>query len=446
MFEASITAKFGGSSLADAGQFEKVKSIIESDKNRRYIIPSAPGKRFSSDYKITDLLYLCHAHVQQGIPFNDVFEIISNRYKEIVSDLSKKYSYMNDLNIEEYLVAIKNNIQSGASADYTASRGEYLNAIILSKLLKFRFIDSAELVYFNKYGVYDAAKTQEAVAAKLVHINYAVIPGFYGTTHNGNIKTFTRGGSDITGAIIAKCTSSVLYENWTDVSGFMMTDPRIVDNPKPIDVITYRELRELSYMGAGVLHEEAVFPVREVGIPINIKNTNRPKDKGTLIVDDSQKSDNQHAITGIAGKKDFTVIAIEKHLMNIELGFCRKLLSILENNGIPFECMPSGIDSVSLVIEDKKLQDKLEDIIDEINRQCRPDSIDVYPNMALIATVGKGMSRKKGIASQIFTCLSENQVNIRMINQGSSEINVIVGVETEDFDTAIKSIYNRFVY
>lgn len=442
MNNATITAKFGGSSLAEAGQFEKVKNIIEADKNRRFVIPSAPGKRFPSDYKITDLLYLCHAHVQQGIPFNDVFDIISARYKEIVACLSLKHKELKELHIDSILYDIKTAISTGASSDYTASRGEYINGIILAKLLGYEFIDAGELIHFNKHGVFDEEATQKAIKDRLSSMDNAVIPGFYGTMPDGSIKTFSRGGSDVTGAIIAQGTSSVLYENWTDVSGFMMADPRIVSNPKPIDVITYRELRELSYMGATVLHEESVFPVRKAGIPINIRNTNAPEDNGTLILDDNSNIEKNTAITGIAGKKNFTVIAIEKHLMNIELGFCRKLLSILEANGIPFECMPSGIDTVSLVIEDKNMGNKLDDVLDEIKRQCKPDSIEVYPNMALIATVGRGMSRTKGMAAAIFNALASEQINIRMINQGSSEINIIVGVETDDFEKAIKAIYN----
>ncbi|NLM34249.1 MAG: aspartate kinase [Clostridiales bacterium] len=443
--ETIVTAKFGGSSLSEAGQFEKVKHIIESDPSRRYIVPSAPGKRFSSDYKITDLLYLCHAHVQQGIPFNDVFDIIAARYKEIVACLILKHNHLKELDIDSILENVKKEIANGASADFTASRGEYINGIILAKLLGYEFVDAAELIYFNEAGVFDSEKTNAIIQNKLASVERAVIPGFYGSMPDGSIKVFSRGGSDVTGAIIARGTNSSLYENWTDVSGFMMADPRIVPNAKPIDVITYRELRELSYMGASVLHEEAVFPVREAGIPINIRNTNRPEDKGTLIVDDNNTSSKDSAITGIAGKKNFTVIAIEKHLMNNELGFCRKVLSIFEHNGINFECMPSGIDSVSLVVEDKCIKNKLNSVIEEIKRQCNPDSIVVHPNMALIATVGKRMSRTKGIAATIFSALAAEQVNIRMINQGSSEINIIVGVEVEDFDKSVRAIYNAFM-
>lgn len=440
-----VVTKFGGSSLADAHQFEKVKNIIEANPERRYVVPSAPGKRHSKDYKITDLLYICNTHVQQGIPFDDVFKIIAERYKEIVDELSKKYKQMETLDITSYLDTVKAAIADGASADFTASRGEYLNGIILSTLLEYEFVDPKEIIFFNKFGSFDSLTTQKAIKAHLANIEKAVIPGFYGVLPDGEIKTFSRGGSDVTGAIIARGVSASLYENWTDVSGFLMADPRIVENPSPIETITYRELRELSYMGAGVLHEDSVFPVREAGIPIIIKNTNLPSAPGTLIVDDASHISKCGSITGIAGKKDFTVIAIEKNMMNTELGFCRKLLSILEMHGVAFENMPSGIDAVSLVIPDSQIDGKLDDIIDDIKRQCKPDSIEVYPNMALIATVGRGMLQSKGVAAKVFEALAKNKVNIRMINQGSSEINIIVGVENSEFEKGIEGIYNAFV-
>lgn len=439
-----IVAKFGGSSLADANQFEKVKNIIEANPERSFIVPSAPGKRYSNDYKITDLLYLCNAHVQQGIPFDDVFKIIAERFKSIIKELSNRYSHMKSLNINKYLKIIKNDISIGASLDYTASRGEFLNGIILSTLLGYKFIDAKDVILFNKSGLLDSDSTYKAIKTKLSETSKVVIPGFYGSLPDGQIKTFSRGGSDVTGAIIAHGVSASLYENWTDVSGFLMADPRIVENPEPIHSITYRELRELSYMGATVLHEESVFPVREAGIPINIKNTNSPNDPGTLIVGEAAPASKHKTITGIAGKKDFTVIAIEKNLMNTELGFCRKLLSILEVNGVAFENMPSGIDSVSLIIADSQIKGKLDTIIDEIKKQCLPDSIEVYPHMALIATVGRGMSKAKGMAARIFDALAKNNVNIRMITQGSSEINIITGVETNDFEIAIRAIYKAF--
>lgn len=434
-----IVTKFGGSSLANSEQFNKVKAIITADKNRRYVVPSAPGKRNSKDFKITDLLYLCNAHVANGISFDDVFNLISERYKEIVRDLNV------DLDINSHLQIVKTNLENGASRDYAASRGEYLNGLILAQFLGYEFVDAADVIKFDDNGDLNTEKTKAALESKLSEIERAVIPGFYGSNDAGEIVAFSRGGSDVTGALVAAGVGSKLYENWTDVSGFLMADPRIVDNPKSIEKITYRELRELSYMGASVLHEEAIFPVRELGIPINIKNTNRPEDPGTLIIKDFNASSSTNTITGIAGKKDFTVISIEKALMNSELGFCRKLLSILENHGVSFENMPSGIDTVCLVISDSQLKSKKDAIVEDIKKQCKPDSIEIFPNMALIATVGKGMAKNRGVASHVFSALSEAGVNIRMIDQGSSEINILVGIENDDFEKAIKAIYNSFV-
>jgi len=432
-------AKFGGSSLADASQFLKVKSIIDADPDRRFIVPSAPGKRNNSDRKITDLLYLCHAHVKQNIPFEEVYGIISARYLEIAQDLE----IATDLkaNLEE----IKKEISAGASADYTASRGEYLNGLILAELLGFDFVDPVAFIYFDKTGRLDAERTQREAQKILSQHEHAVIPGFYGVMPDGKIKTFSRGGSDISGAIVARGVHAELYENWTDVSGLLMANPTIVPNPKPIDTVTYRELRELAYMGAHVLHDEAIFPVREAGIPVRIKNTNKPEDPGTLIVRDAKPITHTGTITGIAGRKDFTVIVIEKALMNTEIGFGRRLLSVLEVNGISFEHMPSGIDTISLVIADSQLENKLEKVIEEIMAECRPNSIDVYPNMALIATVGRGMAYTPGIAAKLFSALGNRRINIRMIDQGSSEINIITGVETSDFDEAVRAIYSAFV-
>ncbi|KAI3350349.1 aspartate kinase [Clostridium botulinum] len=433
----TIITKFGGSSLADAVQFRKVKNIITANKSRKYIVPSAPGKRTSKDSKITDLLYLCHAHINAGISLDDVFNHVKKRYIGIVTDLEL------DLNIQSHLDIIKKDLEEGASSDYAASRGEYLNAIILSKYLGFEFVDAKDVIKFNTDGCLNYNETLTLLKEKLSSIDKAVIPGFYGSDSNGNIITFSRGGSDVTGALVTASLNADLYENWTDVSGFLMADPRIISNPKPISTITYTELRELSYMGASVLHEEAIFPVRQAGIPINIKNTNKPEDKGTFIVEDTLSDDSQ-IITGIAGKKDFTVISIAKALMNSELGFCRKILSILEQHNVSFENMPSGIDTVCLVISDSQLKNKTALIVEEIKRTCNPDTIDVHPNMALIATVGKGMAKQKGVASKVFTALSEANVNIRMIDQGSSEINILVGIENDKFEKAITAIYNAF--
>lgn len=432
-------AKFGGTSLADANQIRKVQSIILADKERRYIVPSAPGKRYSSDRKITDLLYLCHAHVQQNVPFNDIFNIIADRYLEIVRDLELS------LALVPYLDEIKQKIIEEASADFTASRGEFLIGIILAEILGYDIVDPCEIIFFDDSGKLDEKRTEEETEKHLSLYKKAIIPGFYGRIHDCKIKTFPRGGSDITGAIVARGVHADVYENWTDVSGLLMADPNIVDNPKPIDTITYRELREIAYMGAHVLHDEAIFPVKEAGIPVKIKNTNRPGDPGTLIVKDADPITHTGTITGIAGRKDFTFIMIEKALMNTEIGYGRRLLSVLEVNGISFEHMPSGIDTISLVISDSWLGYKLEKVLQEIKSDCKPDSIEVYPNMALIATVGRGMAYTPGIAAKLFTALGNNNVNVRMIDQGSSEINIIVGVETDDFETAVRAIYNAFV-
>lgn len=432
----TIVTKFGGSSLADSIHFKKVKNILESNPERKYIIPSAPGKSSFKDFKITDLLYLCHAHVKSGISLDDVFKLISERYKSIVDDLNL------NLDLTSYLNIIKTDIENGASVDYTASRGEYLNGIILANYLNIDFIDAKDVIKFNKYGTLNIEETYVALKDKLSNHERAVIPGFYGSNEHGDIVTFSRGGSDITGALVAASINAKLYENWTDVSGFLMADPRIVNNPKKIKTITYGELRELSYMGASVLHEEAVFPVRTSGIPINIRNTNEPENEGTLIVSNEIKHEN--TITGIAGKQNFTVLSIEKSMMNSELGFCRKILTILEQNCVSFENMPSGIDTVSVVISDSNLKNKTEIIVEEIKRACNPDSVVVYPNMALIATVGTGMAYTKGVASKIFTALAESDINIRMIDQGSSEINVLVGIENDDFEKGINAIYKAF--
>jgi aspartate kinase len=433
----TVVTKFGGSSLAEGSQFKKVKNIVLADKKRKYVIPSAPGKRNNKDTKVTDLLYLCQTHVQTGIALDDVFKYVSNRYTEIVNDLGLDY------NIEKHLDIVKKDLEAGASKEYAASRGEYLNGLILAEYLGYEFVDAKRVMIFDEEGSLDCEATDKALKDVLGKIERAVIPGFYGADKEGNIVTFSRGGSDVTGAIVAASIGAELYENWTDVSGFLMADPRIVENPKAISHITYKELRELSYMGASVLHEEAIFPVRAAGIPINIKNTNRPEDEGTFIIQNTDEKESG-TITGIAGKKDFTVISIEKAMMNTELGFCRKVLSILELNNVSFENMPSGIDTVCVVISDSELKNKKDRIVKEIKKTCKPDSILVHPNMALIATVGKGMAKHKGVASKVFSALTEADVNIRMIDQGSSEINILVGIENDDFEKGIKAIYSAF--
>ncbi|MCK9443424.1 MAG: aspartate kinase [Tissierellaceae bacterium] len=432
-----VVAKFGGSSLADKDQFIKVKDIIESDKNRRYIIPSAPGKRHSRDHKITDLLYMCHQLATHGLNFDEVYNVVEERYTGICKGLNL------NLNIEDNLREIKEEIKGGASRDYCGSRGEYLNGLMLSSYLGFEFIDPKNLILFNDRGQLEEEKTEMLIGEKLKDVKYAVIPGFYGAKENGDIVTFSRGGSDVTGSIIANGVKARLYENWTDVSGFLMADPRIVENPKPIEVITYKELRELSYMGAPVLHEESIFPVKKHGIPINIKNTNMPGDMGTMIVDD-QSYVSTGSITGIAGKKDFTVITIEKTLRNEEKGFLRKVISVFETNNIDIEHIPSGIDSISVIVSNTRMNGKFEKIKEELRIYCNPDTITYDANMALIAVVGRGMIRTQGISAKVFTAMKEAGVNIRMITQGSSELNIIIGIENEDFDTAIESVYKAF--
>ena len=429
--------KFGGSSLADANQFKKVKNIIMADEARKFVVPSAPGKRDKKDVKITDLLYLCQAHVETGISLDDVFKHVVDRYVGIVNDLGLTFD------IQKHLDIVKKDLENGASKDYAASRGEYLNGLILANYLGYEFVDAKEVMIFNEDGSLDRAETDKAIRNRLKNVERAVIPGFYGANKEGEIVTFSRGGSDVTGALVAAGVDADLYENWTDVSGFLMADPRIVDSPKAIEKITYRELRELAYMGASVLHEDAVFPVRQAGIPINIKNTNKPEDAGTLIVKESEKEDIK-TITGVAGKKDFTVISVEKAMMNSELGFCRNFLGILEMNGICFENMPCGIDTVCVVVSDSDLKGKRDKVIEEIKRTCDPDNIEIHPNMSLIAVVGKGMASNKGVAARVCGALADAGVNIRMIDQGSSEINILIGTENDDFEAAIKAVYNEF--
>lgn len=435
--EQIIVAKFGGSSLADSSQFEKVRNIVKADKRRRYIVPSAPGKRNKKDHKVTDLLYMCFQLASHGLNFDEVYKIVQDRYIQICKELKLSF------NIEDILGEIKENIRNGASRDYTASRGEYLNGLILARYLEYDFIDAKDIIVFDEKGNFDAEATEAKVSSRLKEIEYGVIPGFYGSTEKGDITTFSRGGSDITGSIIANGVGAALYENWTDVSGFLVADPHIVQDPKSIEIITYKELRELSYMGAPVLHEEAIFPVRKHGIPINIKNTNSPKDKGTMIVDDTTPVSSK-SITGISGKKDFTVISVEKTLMTLERDFFRKLISVFETNDISIEHMPSSIDSISVVVPTSEIGSKLKKVIEEIRIFCNPDNIVTYPNMSLIAIVGRGMVRTKGISAKVFTSLAQADINTRMIIQGSSEINIIVGVENEDFEKAIESIYKAF--
>jgi len=427
--------KFGGSSLASAEQFKKVADIVLADKTRRYVVPSAPGKRFSGDEKVTDLLYLCYDQLSQGNE-SDAFETIKERYQLIIDGLGL------DLSLENEFELLKRSFIGGAGRDYAASRGEYLNGIILANYLGFDFIDAADVIFFRNDGTFDSEKTNEVMAERLAKSEYAVIPGFYGKMPNDTIRTFSRGGSDITGAIVARAAHADEYENWTDVSGFMIADPRIVDNPKYISVITYRELRELSYMGATVLHADSIFPVKTSGIPIHIKNTNAPEDEGTMIV--THADNDNSVVTGIAGKKDFTVLTLEKDMMNEEKGFGRRLLQVLERHDMSFEHLPSGIDTMSVVVNDHELAGKEDDIIADLLETTSPDSISIEKNIALVAVVGRGMKNAKGTAASIFDSLAKADINIRMIDQGSSELNIIVGVDNKDFEKAICTMYAHF--
>lgn len=431
-------AKFGGSSVADAIQLAKTKDIILADPERRYVVVSAPGKRYNEDNKITDLLYLLKTHMEHNLPYEQVFQVICDRFTAMALNLGAQ------VDLTKEFATIIEKMRAGASADYIASRGEYLNAMITAAYLGFDFVDAAVMVHFDENGKFLADETNESIRKTLKNHEKAVIPGFYGAYPDGEIKTFSRGGSDITGSIVARAVGADVYENWTDVSGFLMADPRIVANPKPISSISYKELRELSYMGASVLHEDAIYPARIANIPINIRNTNIPKDPGTMITA-SEEGSTGRIITGIAGHKDFTVIAIYKNMLSHEKGFLRRILGILEDYDVPVEHMPSGIDTLSIVVSSKALAGKLDDILEEITRKLQPDTIDVFDNMALVATVGYGMSKRTGVSARLFKALADAGVNVRMIDQGSSEMNIIVGVENKDFNTAIKAIYDAFV-
>ena len=432
-------AKFGGSSVADALQIGKIKNIIENDADIHYVVVSAPGKRFSDDSKVTDLLYLCKAHIEHNLPYQQIFQVICDRFMAVEVNLGVS------VGLKEEFEEIRKNLEAGSSADYIASRGEHLNAMLIAAYLGFDFVDSSRIIRFDEKGRFMEDLTNKEIAEELKKHEKAVIPGFYGARVDGTIKTFSRGGSDITGALVARAVGADVYENWTDVSGFLMADPRIVDDPKPISTVSYKELRELSYMGASVLHEDAIYPARIANIPINIRNTNEPENPGTMITAEPAKLEEGQIIAGIAGSKDFTVITMYKALLSSERGFIRKMSGVLEDFDIPIEHIPSGVDTLSVVISNKQLGGKLEDILDEFERQLKPDHMEVSDDIALIATVGAGMSLRTGVSAKLFTALAEEKVNIRMIDQGSSEMNIIVGVENRDFEKAIKAIYGAFV-
>lgn len=430
--------KFGGSSLASAEQFKKVGDIIRKDPSRRYVVPSAPGKRFSDDTKVTDMLYSCYAAAVKEKKFTELLDKIKERYQEIIDGLGLDFSLDEDFDI------IRVNFSKKIGRDYAASRGEYLNGKVMAAYLGFEFVDAAEVIRFNDEGTFNDALTNELLSARLADMENAVIPGFYGAKEDGTVITFSRGGSDVSGSLVALAVNADLYENWTDVSGFLIADPRIVKKPKSIETITYKELRELSYMGASVLHEDAIFPVRKAGIPINIKNTNAPQDKGTLIVEGTCRQ-SKYTITGIAGTDGFVAITIEKAMMNSEIGFCRKVLQVFEENNVSIEHMPSGIDTMTIFVHKDVFEEKEQKILAEIHKAVNPDHIELESDLALIAIVGRGMKSTRGTAGRIFSALAHAHINVKMIDQGSSELNIIVGVRHDDFKNAIRALYEIFV-
>lgn len=430
--------KFGGSSLASAEQFKKVGDIIRSDESRRYVVPSAPGKRFSGDTKVTDMLYSCYGTAIKEKNFTDLLSEIQDRYNEIIEGLNLT------LSLDEDFEMIRENFGKKAGRDYAASRGEYLNGKVAAAYLGFEFVDAAEVIRFNEDGTFNDKVTNDLLAARLKDVTHAVIPGFYGAKEDGTVATFSRGGSDVTGSLVALAVSADLYENWTDVSGFLIADPRIVKNPKSIETITYKELRELSYMGASVLHEDAIFPVRKAGIPINIRNTNAPQDKVTLIVEGTCRQP-KYTITGIAGTDGFASITVEKAMMNSEIGFCRKVLQVFEANDISIEHMPSGIDTMTIFVHKDEFEEKEQQVLAGIHKEVDPDHIELESDLALIAIVGRGMRATRGTAGRIFSALAHAHINVKMIDQGSSELNIIVGVRHDDFKNAIRALYEIFV-
>ena len=425
--------------MANSATITQVADIVRADNERRYVVVSAPGKRTSADIKVTDALYACHRERAEKGSCKEAFAVIRKRFLDIEKELGI------DISVASELDAIEKAIDAGASADYTASRGEYLSARVLAALLGYEFVDTASLIKFDKDGALLLDLSLDNIRDRLASVDRAVLPGFYGTDNENEIKTFSRGGSDISGAIVARAMSASVYENWTDVDGFLTADPRIVKDPDIISCLSYKELRELAYMGAEVLHPESVFPVRTAGIPINIKNTFNPSAAGTMIVPDGKvPAAGGKVITGIAGRKGFTIINIEKDMMNREIGFGRKALSILEYEGISFEHMPSGIDTLSLVIRDEYLGPHAQKVVASLRAALNADNIDIHSGLSLIATVGHNMASRHGTAATIFAALAASNINIRMIDQGSSEMNIIVGVDTFDYEKAICAIYHAF--
>lgn len=435
----SKVVKFGGSSLASAEQFKKVGDIIRAEADRKYVVPSAPGKRDSKDTKVTDMLYACYALAEAGKSFDKELKQIRARYEEIIKGLNLRADLL-----DKEFETVKAQFAAKAGKDYAASRGEFLNGIIMAEYLGYQFLDAAEVIFFDENGEFLAEETHKALKARMKEYENVVLPGFYGAKLDGTVKTFSRGGSDITGSILARAVHANIYENWTDVSGVLLADPRIVENPVGINTITYKELRELAYMGFSVLHEDALFPVRISGIPINIRNTNRPEDEGTMIVESTCKQ-SEYTITGVAGKKGFVSVNIEKDKMNSEVGFGRKVLQAFEENGISFEHMPSGIDTLSVFVHQQEFEGREQHVLSTLHRLAKPDSIEIDADLALIAVVGRGMKSNRGVAARVLAALAHNNINVRMIDQGSSELNIIIGVKNSDFETAIKAIYDIFV-
>ncbi|MDD3213846.1 MAG: aspartate kinase [Eubacteriales bacterium] len=436
----NIVAKFGGSSLSDAGQFRKVRDILRLDPRRVYVVPSAPGRRFDKDDKVTDLLYAVCRLRGEGGDWKAAFAKVEERYRQIAEELKLT------LDLSARFFEIREAVAEGADADYCASRGEYLNGLLLSDYLGYTFIDPKDYIFFTEKGAFDSEKTNTALSRVLATVENAVVPGFYGALPDGSIHTFSRGGSDITGAIVARAAGAELYENWTDVSGFLMADPRIVPGAQTICNITYRELRELSYMGATVLHEDSVFPVHRAGIPTNIRNTNHPEHSGTMITHQPGEGQNPYLITGIAGRMGFSVISIEKAMMNSEMGFGRRVLQAIEETGLSFEHLPTGIDTLCVVLETAQLAPVKEQVVSRIMELTSPDTLTIHDDMGLIATVGRGMVHSPGTAARLFTALSRAHVNVRMIDQGSSELSILVGVDCCDFVPSIRAIYQEFVH
>ena len=429
--------KFGGSSLADSAQFKKAGDIIHADETRVYVVPSAPGKRYDNDIKITDLLYECYENAVKGQNFNEPFSAVKERYNEIIRGLEL------DLSLSEKFDEIESNLLKSPERDYTASRGEYLNGLIMSAYLGYEFIDASDVIFFDESGKFDEDRTYSELSKRLKSCSNAVVPGFYGLGHDGKIRTFSRGGSDITGAIVARACRAAVYENWTDVSGLLMADPHIVTNPALISNITYKELRELAYMGASVMHEDAIFPVKKAGIPINIRNTNKPEDAGTWIVENTAKR-SKYTITGIAGRKNFCSIVIAKDLMHSQPDFYRKVVQCFEENNIPLEHLPSGIDTMTVIVQEGRFIEHEQEVLSRIAKFVEPESLEVEAGISLIAVVGRNMKSQTGTAAKIFQALADARINVRMIDQVASELNIIIGVLNEDFESAIRAIYNIF--